>query len=90
MIIIYLVFYQFGAGPIPYIYITDICNDAGMSFGTLSMWLWSLFTTIVTPFLILNDKIGITGCFAALTVLTFLGFIFCLLVLKETKGLTDD
>ncbi|CDW82084.1 sugar transporter family protein [Stylonychia lemnae] len=90
MIILYLVFYQLGAGPIPYIYITDICSDAGMSFGTLSMWLWSLFTTIVTPFLIMNEKIGITGCFAGLTVLTFIGFIFCLLVLKETKGLTDD
>lgn len=61
-----------------------------MSFGTLSLWFWSLFITVVTPFLILNDDIGITGTFAGLTVVTFFGFIFCLLVLRETKGLTDD
>ena len=90
MIFLYLVFYQLGAGPLPYIYITDICLDAGMSFGTLSMWLWALFTTLVTPFLILNENIGITGMFAGLTITTFLGFIFCLFILKETKGLTDD
>eukprot|EP00347_Sterkiella_histriomuscorum_P015042 403358527 len=90
MIIIYLVFYQLGAGPIPYIYITDICGDAGMSFGTLSMWMWSLFTTVVSPFLIMNDKIGITGTFAGLAVFTIIGFIFCALILRETKGLSDD
>lgn len=61
-----------------------------MSFGTLSMWLWSLFTTVVTPFLILNEDIGITGTFAMLAGVTFLGFLFCVFVLKETKGLTDD
>ena len=90
MIIFYLVVYQLGAGPLPYIYITDICFDAGMSFGTLSMWLWSLFTTVVSPYMIINKQIVITGTFGSLAVTSLLGTVFCILILRETKGLTDD
>ena len=90
MIILYLIFYQSGAGPLPYIYITDICGDAGMSFGTLSMWAWSLFVTIVSPFLIMNPSIGVTGTFFILAAITAFGTFFCVIILKETKGLTDD
>ena len=89
MIIVYLVFYQLGAGPLPYIYITDICGDAGMSFGTLSMWLWNIFTTVVSPFLIMSPSIGITGTFIIWAMITAGGFLFCVFVLKETKGLSD-
>lgn len=90
MIIVYLIFYQLGAGPIPYIYITDVCGDAGMSFGTLSMWMWSLFVTVVSPYMIMNKRIGISGTFIALTIFTAVGFVFCVAILRETKGLKDD
>ena len=61
-----------------------------MSFGTLSMWLWNLFTAVVTPYMIMNKSIGITGTFGSLAVSSLCGTIFCVIVLKETKGLTDD
>ena len=90
MIMLYLFAYQLGAGPLPYVYITDTCYDAGMSFGTISMWLWMLFVTLVAPFMIMSPSFGITGTFICLAVTCLAGFIFSVAVLKETKGLSDD
>ncbi len=90
MIILYLLGYELGAGPIPYIYLNDTCSDTGAGVGIMSMWIWCLVTCIISPFLLLNPAIGINGTFSGLAVCTFIGFVFCLFFLKETKGLTDD
>ena len=90
MIILYLFAYQLGAGPLPYVYITDTCYDAGMSWGTISMWFWMLFVTFVAPFMIMSKTFGITGTFLVLCGTSLAGFLFCLFILRETKGLADD
>ena len=90
MILCYIFSYQFGAGPLPFVYITDTCYDAGMSFGTISHWLWMFTVTMVSPFMIMSPSIGNAGTFLCLSGTTFFGLIFSAFVLKETKGLTDD
>ena len=90
MIICYLFAYQLGAGSLPFIYITDTCYDAGMSFATISHWLWMLVVTMIAPFMIMSPSIGTSGTFLCLCGTTFIGLIFSAFVLKETKGLTDD
>ena len=90
LIVIFLIFYQFGAGPLPYVYLTDICGDTGMSVGVISMWIWILVTTFVSPFLLMNKNIGVVPTFVGEAIFTVMGFLFCLLVLKETKSLTDQ
>jgi hypothetical protein len=89
-ILLYLFAYQLGAGPLPFVYITDTCYDAGMSFATISHWFWMLVITMITPFMLMSKSIGIAGTFLFLCVTTFGGLLFSLFVLKETKGLTDD
>lgn len=54
IVIIYVFAYELGPGPIGYIYVNDICEDAGTSFGTFGMWLFILLTIIISPFLIFN------------------------------------
>ncbi len=90
MIVCFLFAYQLGAGPLPYIYITDICYDAGMSFGTMALWLWIIVVTIIGPFMIMSKTFGVNGTFIAMVFSNLAGFIYCLVVLKETKGLNDD
>lgn len=90
MILSYLFAYQLGAGPLPFVYITDTCYDAGMSFATISHWFWMLIVTMVAPFMIMSKSFGTEGTFMALCVTTFFGFLFSFFVLKETKGLTDE
>jgi hypothetical protein len=90
MILIYVVFYQLGAGPLPYIYITETCYEAGMSFGTFSMWFWALFISLVSPYLINSPNFGPAATFLTLGIITFFGFLFCVILLKETRGLTDS
>ena len=90
MIMVYLVGYQTGAGSIPYSYLNEICTDSGMTLGIISLWFWSLSVTIVSPFALMTPSIGIIWTFAFLALMSFLGFFFTLVVVKETKGLTDD
>ena len=90
MIICYLFAYQLGAGPLPFVYITDTCYDAGMSFATISHWLWMMVVTMLAPYMIMSKSIGITGTFMCLCGTTLAGFLFSYFVLIETKGLTDD
>jgi hypothetical protein len=90
MIIGYLFAYQLGAGPLPFVYITDTCYDAGMSFATISHWFWMLFVTLVAPFMIMSKTFGTAGTFLCLCGTTLGGFLFSFFVLKETKGLSDD
>ena len=73
----------------PYVYVNDICGDAGVSLGALSLWTFSCLTTIIAPFLILHPSIGITGKFLVFSGMNVMGTIFCIFVLKETKGLSD-
>jgi hypothetical protein len=90
MIIVYILFYQLGAGPIPYIYIAETCYDTGMSIGTSSMWFWMVFVTLVSPYMIGGSTFGPTGTFIVFSIVTFIGFVFTLVILKETKGLADE
>ena len=90
MIIVYIIFYQLGAGPIPYIYIAETCYDTGMSIGTGSMWFWMVFVTLISPYMIASPTLGATGTFIFFAIITFGGFMFSMFVLKETKGLCDE
>lgn len=90
MIMLYLLAYQLGAGPLPFVYITDTCYDAGMSFATISHWFWMLIVTLITPFMIMSHTFGTAGTFLCLCGTTLGGFLFSFFILKETKGLSDD
>ena len=89
IIIVFVVFYQTGAGSLPYLYISETCYDAGMSIGIFSMWIWTLMVSYFAPFLINNDNFGPAITFLALAIFTTLGFLFSTFVVKETKDLDD-
>ena len=54
MAIVFICAFEFGPGPIVWLYVSEVCNDKATSVATVSTWFWTLAVSILTPFLI-ND-----------------------------------
>merc|ERR1712051_580505 len=54
MTILFICAFEFGPGPIVWLYISEICNDKATSVGTVMNWFWTLTVSTLSPFLI-ND-----------------------------------
>ena len=80
---LFVMFFEFSLGPIPWIYMSEIMTDKGLSIAVLINWLLTLLMAIVTPYVIGGALFIVFGAFCVICAL------FSLFVLKETKGLTD-
>jgi len=76
-------FYEFSLGPIPWLYMAETMTDKGLSVGVLVNWLFTLLVALITPYCVSGEY------FIVLGVLCALSGVFCLLVIKETKNLTE-
>ena len=52
MVIIFVCAFEFGPGPIVWLYISEICNDAGASAATSVNWVFTLIISIITPYML--------------------------------------
>ena len=79
--------FEFGPGPICWLYLSEICNNQATSVNTVVNWIWTLVISLVTP--LLFDAIeGQTWLIFGCT--SIVGFIFFVICMKETKGLTKE
>ena len=76
-------------GSINYLYISETSNDVGMAVGTGSLWLWTMITSFVSPYMF-DSSLDIMGTLWVYAGLTLVGLFYVIFVIKETKGLTDD
>lgn len=44
--------FEFGPGPIVWLYISEVCNNKATSVGTVMNWLWTLIVSLTAPYLI--------------------------------------
>ena len=49
--VIFIFGFEFGPGPIVWIYLSEICNDKATSVNTVVNWFWTLVVSISTPLL---------------------------------------
>ena len=40
--------FEFGPGPIVWLYLSEVCNDKATSFNTVMCWFWTLFISLTT------------------------------------------
>ena len=86
--VVFICAFEFGPGPIVWLYISEICNDKATSVGTVMNWFWTLIISILSPYLITNWlKYGYV--WLMFSGISILGLIFILFMMKETKGLTE-
>lgn len=88
MLVVAFIFgFEFGPGPIVWLYLSEICNDQATSVNTVVNWAWTLVISVGTPPLVTALE-GYVWLLFGIT--CTLGFFFVVFVMKETKGLTKD
>jgi SP family facilitated glucose transporter-like MFS transporter 1 len=89
---LFIVFFEFSLGPLLWIYMSEIMTEKGLSIGVCINWIATVNIAFFTPSLIEafgkgNKGSGILFCgCGGITIITAL---FCLFIVKETKGLSE-
>lgn len=86
LILVFVILFEFSIGPILWIYMSETMTEKGVSLGTLANWIFTIIMALITPTLI--EAIG------GYLFIIFGGFcfacgVFCLFIVKETKGLSN-
>jgi hypothetical protein len=86
VILVFLVMiFEFGPGPICWIYMSEIMNDKGVAVATSLNWTFCLIYTIVSPFSLTHSYV-----FYTMAVACGFGALFVIFYVKETRGLTEQ
>ncbi|AYL93911.1 sugar porter family MFS transporter [Mucilaginibacter celer] len=82
--------YSFTLAPVTWVLISEIFPNKirGAATTTAVISLWAAFSILVFTFPILADKIGTYGPFYLYAAICFIGFVFVITKVKETKGQT--
>ena len=89
MTIVFICAFEFGPGPICWLYISEICNDKATSVATVVVWFWTLVVSIVSPFLI-NEWLPEGKTWLLFAGTSALGLLFLACFMKETKGKSEE
>lgn len=81
----FVIFFELSLGPVPWVYMSETMTERGLSLGIGLNWIFTIIIGLVTP--ILLDSIG-GYFFISNGLFTVICALFCLFVLKETKGLS--
>lgn len=84
----FFVSFQFGPGPVSWLYNAEISKSKALSLATTVTWLLTLVVAIITQPLLTDWTINYTFFIFAVT--NLLAALFCVIVLKETKGKTPE
>ena len=87
MTMAFVIAFEFGPGPIVWLYMGEIMNDKGLSMGALVNWTMVLLISLFTPTLMNWSSAGTFVIFGSFNIL---GVIFIIFFMKETKGLKDE
>jgi sugar porter (SP) family MFS transporter len=86
-ICIFIIFFEISMGPVTWLYCGEIMNDKGVSIAVAVNWISAAIVELTFPYLILP---GMFVAFFLYGAVCAAGLVFCLLVVKETKGLTKQ
>ena len=75
-------------GSIGFLYISEVTVDAASGFSMFARYLHMMLVAFTFEFVI-NSPLQIYGTFWYFSGMTFLGFLFCVFFVRETRGLTD-
>uniref|UniRef100_A0A7S3I876 Major facilitator superfamily (MFS) profile domain-containing protein n=1 Tax=Favella ehrenbergii TaxID=182087 RepID=A0A7S3I876_9SPIT len=87
-IVIFLVFFQLTIGTYAWVYLGQVNCDEGLSIGTLVLWSGCLVISIYTQTMF--TELHNTWTFLIFASISLASFIFFMLFLRETKGLSRD
>jgi len=82
---IYIVVFELSLGPLTWIYLTEIMTEKGLSIGVAVNLIFTVTIALITPTLV-HEFGGFV--FIACSGFCLLCALFCIFMVKETKGLS--
>lgn len=89
MTMLFVAAFEFGPGPILWLYNGEILEENGISVAVFLNWLFVLIIGLMTPFLMKDEVLGTGGTFILFGIFNIVGVVFLVFFMKETKGLSD-
>jgi MFS family permease len=86
LVLLFVVLFAFSLGPITWIYMSEVMTEKGVTIGTLVNWIGTILMALFTPPLLMFAH---GYMFIGFGVICAVCGLFSLLVVKETKGLTN-
>ena len=80
--------YQMTVGPLYWFHIPEITRDAAFGISIFTVFFLSLIFASTSQ-LILNSALQVAGTFWMLAIFTFICFVFSVVLIKPTQGLTE-
>lgn len=91
LIMIFITVFEFGPGPITWLYNAEILQDKANSIATVVNWVMTLVVSACIPGVIDSIGVGNIGyIFIFVGILTTCGFLFMFVFMLETKGKTTQ
>ena len=83
LILVFIIAYEFSAGPVLWIYIPEVLNTAGLSLASSATWIFIIIISLTTPIL---QKAANEWVFFIFGICNFCGAVFQWIFLIESKG----
>lgn len=87
LICIFIIFFEISMGPVTWLYCGEIMNDKGISIAVAVNWISAAIVELTFPFLITP---GMYVAFFLYGSVCGAGLAFCIIFIKETKGLSKQ
>jgi len=84
---VFVLIFEFGPGPICWLYISEVTNEKGVAVATSLIWTTTLIYS--TAGLVLNSEVNLIVIAYCLVVPCGLATFFVYYFVKETKGLSE-
>merc|ERR1712060_17320 len=88
MINLFITGFQFSQGSVAWLYVPEVCVDSATGLAVAGQFINLTIISFTFEYMI-NSALKVHGSLWYFAGLCLLGFIFCLLFVKETRGLTD-
>ena len=88
MIILFVIAFQLSQGAYAWLYVPEVCVDSATGLAVASQFINLTVISLTFEYMI-NSVLKVFGTIWYYSAFCFLGFLFCLVFIRETRGLTD-
>lgn len=85
---LFIIGFELGPGAVGWPYVAEICNPRGVTLATMANWFWTLVIAIIWPSM--NKWMPDGKALLVFVGITFVGLVFFIVFMKETKGKSKD
>jgi len=86
LLLLLVIVFEFGPGPICWIYMSEVMNDKGVAVATSLNWTFCLIYSAITPISLSANNFN---WFYIMAGACGIGALFVIIYVKETRGLTE-